>query len=87
MGVDHLDREYDEVDSKERADLRELVRASVRDWVGSEAHWVYTFSRRGVDRGRPLSLHNDLLRQARHLATKELRRTCCMGGQQWWRFG
>ena len=24
-----------------RADLRDLVRASVRDWVGDEAHWVY----------------------------------------------
>lgn len=36
-----LEREYDEVDRQTRADLRDLVRASVRNWVGDEAHWVY----------------------------------------------
>ena len=36
-----LEREFDEVDRQARADLRDLVRASVRDWVGDEAHWVY----------------------------------------------
>ena len=36
-----LEREYDEVDRQARADLRDLVRASVRDWVGDEANWVY----------------------------------------------
>ena len=36
-----LEREYDEVGRQARADLRDLVRASVRDWVGDEAHWVY----------------------------------------------
>ncbi len=43
-----LEREYDEVDAKERADLRELVRASVRDWVGEDAHWVYVRFHEGV---------------------------------------
>ena len=43
-----LEREYDEVDAKERADLRDLVRASVRDWVGDEAHWVYVRFHDGV---------------------------------------
>jgi hypothetical protein len=43
-----LEREYDEVDAKERADLRELVRASVRDWVGENAHWVYVRFHEGV---------------------------------------
>ena len=36
-----LEREFDEVDRQARADLRDLVRASVRDWVGDEANWVY----------------------------------------------
>jgi hypothetical protein len=43
-----LAREYDEVDRKARADLRELVRASVREWVGNEAHWVYVRFHDGV---------------------------------------
>ena len=43
-----LAREYDEVDRKARADLREHVRASVREWVGSEAHWVYVRFHDGV---------------------------------------
>ena len=43
-----LEREYDEVDPKERADLRELVRAAVREWVGDEAHWVYVRFHDGV---------------------------------------
>ena len=43
-----LEREYDEVDARERADLRDLVRASVRDLVGDEAHWVYVRFHDGV---------------------------------------
>ena len=43
-----LARENDDVDRKARADLRELVRASVREWVGSEAHWVYVRFHDGV---------------------------------------
>jgi hypothetical protein len=43
-----LEREFDEVDPSERADLRDLVRASVRGWVGDEAHWVYVRFHDGV---------------------------------------
>ena len=43
-----LEREYDDVDAKERADLRKLVRASVHDWVGEDAHWVYVRFHEGV---------------------------------------
>lgn len=43
-----LDREFDDVTAEERAALRELVRTSVRAWVGDEAHWVYVRFHDGV---------------------------------------
>lgn len=33
--------EHDDVDAKAVAELREVVRASVREMVGDEAEWVY----------------------------------------------
>ena len=33
--------EQDDVDAQTRAQMRDLVRTSVRTMVGNEAHWVY----------------------------------------------
>ncbi len=43
-----LDREFDEVTAEKRAELRELVRTSVRAWIRDEAHWVYVRFHDGV---------------------------------------